>query len=224
MKRINISDSWYHLLKDEFQKDYFIELADKVRSRYKIATVYPHPSNIFKAFNMTPVDDVKVVILGQDPYHGPNQANGLCFSVEKGIKLPPSLKNIYKELENDLQIKLPLHGSLDSWADQGVLLLNSVLTVESGKANSHKGYGWEIFTEAVIKKLSKKKENIVFILWGRNAQEKESNIASDKHLILKAAHPSPLSAYNGFWGCSHFSKTNNYLKSKSITPINWDFK
>ena len=195
-----------------------------VRKEYKTKKIFPPAKLIFNAFNLTPVDKVKVVIIGQDPYHREGQAHGLSFSVPENIKIPRSLLNIYKELKKDTNIEISSDGFLQHWAEQGVLLLNSVLTVESGKANSHKGYGWEIFTEAVIKKLSKKKENIVFILWGRNAQEKESNIASDKHLILKAAHPSPLSAYNGFWGCSHFSRTNNYFKLKSIIPINWDFK
>ena len=222
MKKVNISDSWYQLLEDEFKKDYFRELAEKIRSRYKTEIVYPHPSKVFNAFNMTPLDKVKAIIIGQDPYHGPKQANGLCFSVEKGLRLPPSLKNIYKELESDLDIKSPSHGSLENWALEGVLLLNTVLTVEKGKANSHQKYGWEIFTDTVVKKISKERKNIVFILWGRNAQEKGRSVDREKHLVLEAAHPSPLSAYNGFWGYRHFSKANQYLKSNSITPINWN--
>tara|TARA_B100000959_G_C14683447_1_gene501596 strand:- start:19 stop:699 length:681 start_codon:yes stop_codon:yes gene_type:complete len=222
IKKVNISASWKKLFQEEFEKDYFKKLANTVREKYKTGIVYPHPSKIFNAFNLTSVKNVKVVIIGQDPYHGENQANGLCFSVEKGIPIPPSLKNIYKELESDLGIASPSHGSLQKWATQGVLLLNSVLTVDAGIANSHKGYGWEDFTRAAINILSKKRKNLVFILWGKNAQEKEKIINSEKHLILKSAHPSPLSAYNGFWGSKHFSKTNEYLKSNHLEIINWN--
>ena len=180
------------------------------------------PSNIFNAFNMTPFNKIKVVIIGQDPYHGPNQAHGLCFSVNKTIKIPPSLQNIFKELKNDLDIDIPISGNLTKWTGQGILLLNNVLTVERGLANSHKNIGWEEFTKSTISLISDHLSNIVFILWGMQAQEKESLIDKSKHLILKAAHPSPLSAYNGFYGCNHFSKTNRYLKEKLKDEINWN--
>ena len=221
MKKIDISDSWYSFLEEEFEKDYFEKLADIIREKYKMSIVYPHPSKIFNAFNLTPLYNVKVVVIGQDPYHGPSQAHGLCFSVEKEVEIPPSLKNIYKELKSDMKIEPPIHGNLQKWANQGVLLLNSVLTVNAGIANSHRGYGWEKFTQSVIEKLSKNKSNLVFILWGKNAQEKENIINSEKHLILKAPHPSPLSAYNGFFGCKHFSKANEYLKNNFIDEVDW---
>ena len=221
MKKIDISDSWYSFLEEEFEKDYFEKLADIIREKYKMSIVYPHPSKIFNAFNLTPLYNVKVVVIGQDPYHGPSQAHGLCFSVEKEVEIPPSLKNIYKELKSDMKIEPPTHGNLQKWATQGVLLLNSVLTVNAGIANSHRGYGWEKFTQSVIEKLSKNKSNLVFILWGKNAQEKEDIINSEKHLILKAPHPSPLSAYNGFFGCKHFSKANDYLKKNCHESIKW---
>ena len=224
MKKVNIVNCWYEFLEDEFHKDYFTELANRVRIKYKTEIIYPHPSKIFNAFNMTPLNNVKAVIVGQDPYHGPKQANGLCFSVKKGLKIPPSLKNIHKELESDLDIKTPSHGCLEKWALQGVLLLNTVLTVAKGKANSHQKHGWEFFTDAVVRKLSNERKNIVFILWGRNAQEKGRSIDRKKHLVLEAAHPSPLSAYNGFWDCKHFSKTNQYLESNSIKAINWNLE
>jgi uracil-DNA glycosylase len=184
-------------------------------------TIYPESNNVFSAFNSTPFNKVKVVIIGQDPYHGEDQAHGMCFSVKKGVKIPPSLRNIYKELASDLSIETPQHGLLQSWADQGVLLLNTVLTVEKGMAGSHQGKGWEIFTDRVIDLLNKEKENLVFLLWGSPAQKKAKNVNSEKHLVLKSPHPSPLSAHRGFFGQHHFSKCNHYLKEKGIGPINW---
>ena len=221
MKKVVIEDSWYQLLEEEFNKDYFTQLRNRIREAYLKHQIYPEPNNIFSAFNSTPVKKVKVVIIGQDPYHGPNQAHGLSFSVKEGVKIPPSLVNIFKELSDDLNIQSPTSGYLKKWAEQGVLLLNSVLTVEAGKANSHKSWGWEIFTEAVIDIISKELDNIVFILWGRQAQQKEELIDSDRHLILKSVHPSPLSAYNGFYGCKHFSQTNKYLTQKGKNQIDW---
>ena len=221
MKKVDIETSWYELLKDEFEKDYFLKLRKFIKNEYKTKHIFPHPKNIFKAFELTPVNDVKVVILGQDPYHGPNQAHGLAFSVQEDIKIPPSLSNIYKELYDDLNIPIKRSGNLESWAKQGVLLLNSVLTVESGKANSHKNIGWEKFTESVISLISKKKEILVFLLWGSYAHKKEDFIESNNHLILKSVHPSPLSAYNGFFGSRHFSKANNFLKKNNIKEIVW---
>ena len=221
MKKVEIDPSWYSLLNKEFDKSYFSDIRIFVRSEYKNKKIYPPSRLIFNSFNLTPANAVKVVIIGQDPYHGENQAHGLCFSVPHGIKIPPSLLNIYKELKNDLDKQIPKHGCLENWAKQGVLLLNSVLTVESGKANSHKNIGWEKFTEAVINKISSYKSNLVFLLWGNSAHQKEEFINGKTHLILKSAHPSPLSAYNGFLGCKHFSKTNNYLKKNNIEEINW---
>ena len=221
MKKVDIETSWYELLKDEFEKDYFLKLRKFIKNEYKTKQIFPHPKNIFKAFELTPANDVKVVILGQDPYHGANQAHGLAFSVQEDIKIPPSLNNIYKELYDDLNIPIKRSGNLESWAKQGVLLLNSVLTVESGKANSHKNIGWEKFTESVISLISKKKESLVFLLWGNYAHKKEDFIESNNHLILKSVHPSPLSAYNGFFGSKHFSKANNFLKKNNIKEIVW---
>ena len=221
MKKVDIETSWYELLKDEFDKDYFLKLRQFIKNEYKTKQIFPHPKNIFKAFELTPVNDVKVVILGQDPYHGANQAHGLAFSVQEDIKIPPSLNNIYKELYDDLNIPIKRSGNLEYWAKQGVLLLNSVLTVESGKANSHKNIGWEKFTESVISLISKKKEILVFLLWGNYAHKKEDFIESNNHLILKSVHPSPLSAYNGFFGSKHFSKANNFLKKNNIKEIVW---
>ena len=221
MKSVNIDDTWYHALENEFSKDYWKSLTDTVRSAYKSKTIYPHPKKIFNAFDSTPLDKVKVVIIGQDPYHGPGQAHGLCFSVEKDTKIPPSLRNIYKELNSDLNVPVPSTGNLQSWADQGVLLLNTVLTVEATQANSHKGLGWETFTEAAIKAVSKELNNVVFILWGRQAQLLSSILDDTKHLILSSAHPSPLSAHNGFFGCKHFSKANEYLEKHGKEPIDW---
>lgn len=219
---IKIEASWKTILKDEFEKPYFKSLKEFVRKEYLSKTIYPKPEDLFRAFNLCPFDKVKVVILGQDPYHGPKQANGLCFAVHKGINNPPSLKNILKEIESDLNIKTKEDGDLSRWAEQGVLLLNSTLTVQAGNAGSHQNKGWEEFTDAVINKLSNNKEDLVFILWGNYAKNKGQLIDRDKHLVLESGHPSPFSAYNGFFGCKHFSKTNNYLKKRGIKEINWE--
>tara|TARA_A100001011_G_C14250825_1_gene817762 strand:- start:460 stop:1134 length:675 start_codon:yes stop_codon:yes gene_type:complete len=224
MINVNINPSWNEVLADEFNKSYFNKLTNKLRIEYNSNITYPHPTKIFNAFNLTPFNKVKVVIIGQDPYHGENQAHGLCFSVNNGVKIPPSLNNIFKELKSDLNISLPNSGNLSSWAEQGVLMLNSVLTVRSGVANSHKKIGWEIFTKNVIHIISSKLSNIVFILWGRQAQEKIKIINTNKHLILKSVHPSPLSAYNGFFGCKHFSKCNAYLKKFNNEEIDWSLR
>ena len=221
MKKVDIEESWYNLLENEFEKTYFNNLRDFVKNEYKSKQIFPPPKLIFNAFNLTPVKKVKVIIIGQDPYHKEGQAHGLSFSVPKKIKTPPSLMNIYKELESDIGKDIPNHGLLEDWANQGVLLLNSVLTVESGKANSHKNVGWERFTEAIISKISTKKKKIVFLLWGNYAHKKEEFINSSEHLVLKSVHPSPLSAYNGFFGCKHFSKTNKFLKQNNIGEIAW---
>ena len=221
MKTVEIEASWYSLLENEFNKDYFLKLREFVKKKYKEKIIFPPAKLIFNTFNLTPVNKVKVIIIGQDPYHGKGQAHGLAFSVPKGVKIPPSLINIYKELKEDIGKKMPSHGFLQDWAKQGVLLLNSTLTVESGKANSHKNIGWEKFTESVIQLISKKRNNLVFLLWGNYAHKKEIFIDSNKHLILKSVHPSPLSAYNGFFGNKHFSKTNKYLKENNIGEINW---
>jgi uracil-DNA glycosylase len=210
------------MLASEFEKDYFKNLSSKVRDEYLNGIVYPPPKLVFSAFELCPFDAVKVVILGQDPYHGPHQAHGLCFSVQDGVPIPPSLQNIYKELQKDLGVEISKSGNLERWAQQGVLLLNATLTVESNKAGSHQGIGWEQFTDAVIQKISDEKDNVVFLLWGKYAQDKGKNIDTQRHLVLTAAHPSPFSAYNGFFGCRHFSKTNKYLKENKIEPIiNW---
>lgn len=224
MINVNINPSWNAVLADEFNKSYFNKLTNKLRIEYNSNITYPHPTKIFNAFNLTPFNKVKVVIIGQDPYHGENQAHGLCFSVNNGVKIPPSLNNIFKELKSDLNISLPNSGNLSSWAEQGVLMLNSVLTVRSGVANSHKKIGWEIFTENVIHIISSKLSNIVFILWGRQAQKKIKIINTNKHLILKSVHPSPLSAYNGFFGCKHFSQCNAYLKKFNNEEIDWSLR
>ena len=222
MKKVEIEESWYKILEKEFEKPYFESLRLKLRELCKTKEIYPHPSNIFNAFNMTPFNKVKVVMIGQDPYHGPNQAHGLCFSVNEKIRIPPSLQNIFKELHDDLDLDIPISGNLTKWAGRGILLLNNVLTVEGGLANSHKNIGWEKFTKSTISLISDHLLNIVFILWGKQAQEKEPLIDQSKHLILKAAHPSPLSAYNGFYGCNHFSKTNRYLKENLKDEIDWN--
>jgi len=218
---VQIEESWKKLLIDEFQSDYFLELRNFIIEEKKKYTIYPPGSLIFNAFNKTPVDKVKVVIIGQDPYHGPGQAHGLCFSVPKGIKPPPSLVNIFKELKSDLGITPPSHGCLEKWAQNGVLLLNATLTVRASQPRSHFNKGWERFTDSVIKKISELRTNLVFFLWGNDAKMKESLIDQSKHLILKAAHPSPYSAPNGFFGCRHFSIANKYLKDNNIEPIDW---
>ncbi len=214
-------ESWRKRLKDEFDAPYFNTLSETVRKAYLENAVFPHPKLVFNAFELCPFDSVKVVILGQDPYHGQGQAHGLCFSVQDGVKTPPSLQNIYKEIQSDLGIQIPESGNLERWATQGILLLNATLTVESGKPASHQGLGWEQFTDAVIKKISDEKEHVVFLLWGRYAQSKESLINAGKHLILKAPHPSPFSVHTGFFGSKHFSKTNSYLKKCGLKEINW---
>ena len=218
---VKIEQSWKDALDSEFNKDYFIKLTDFVRGEYLSGkTVFPEPKNIFNAFNLCPLNQVKVVIIGQDPYHEPGQAHGLCFSVLPPTPLPPSLQNIYKEIESDIGKKSVTNGDLTSWATQGVLLLNSTLTVQAHLAASHAGRGWEQFTDAVIRVLSTR-ENIVYILWGSFAQKKASFVDENKNLILKSAHPSPLSAYRGFFGNHHFSRTNDYLIQCGKTPIDW---
>ncbi|MFN2394389.1 MAG: uracil-DNA glycosylase [Bacteroidales bacterium] len=218
----DIEQSWKEVLYDEFRKPYFPVLKNFLIEEKKKFRIYPPGNRIFAALNHTPFYKVKVVILGQDPYHGPGQAHGLCFSVPKGVQIPPSLRNIFTELNNDLNIPVPKHGNLEKWADQGVLLLNATLTVRANQAGSHQKKGWEIFTDSVIKILSSHREKIVFLLWGNYAMQKSALINSDKHLILKTVHPSPLSASRGFFGCCHFSKTNDYLKYNNIAPIDWD--
>jgi uracil-DNA glycosylase len=217
---VRIEPSWKNVLSGEFDKQYFTKLSNFVKSEYQSRTVYPKGSEIFKAFELTPFDEVKVVILGQDPYHGPGQAHGLCFSVNQGIALPPSLQNIYRELDRDLAVKRNT-GNLESWARQGVLLLNSILTVRAGEAGSHRSSGWEDFTDAAIKAVGEKKENVVYMLWGAYAQKKIRFISTHENLILKSPHPSPLSAHRGFIGNGHFSKANQYLKSKGKEEIQW---
>ncbi len=217
----NINDEWISLIQEELNKPYFFDLDKFLSFEKENFTIYPPDNQIFSAFEMTKPQDVKVVILGQDPYHGAGQAHGLSFSVPRGIKPPPSLVNIFKELNSDLGIKKPADGNLNRWASQGVLLLNATLTVREGIALSHNNRGWETFTDAIIKKLSENYKNIVFLLWGKRAQDKIRLIDTTKHHILTAAHPSPLSAYNGFFGCKHFSRTNQYLESNNISPIDW---
>lgn len=216
-----IHESWLHILNDEFQAPYFADLKRFLVEEKKRFTVYPQGKDIFNAFNKTPLPNVRVVILGQDPYHGRGQAHGLCFSVQDGIKPPPSLVNIFKELHTDIGITVPLHGNLGKWAEQGVFLLNATLTVRAANAGSHQGKGWEQFTDAVIKKISHEKANVVFMLWGKYAQDKAILVNRQKHLILIAPHPSPYSADRGFFGCKHFSKANEYLKTKGLGEIDW---
>jgi len=216
-----IEAGWLEVLRNSFNASYFTELKSFLVTEKKMQTIFPKGENIFAAFNHTPFKNVKVVILGQDPYHGMGQANGLCFSVNPDVKLPPSLKNIYKELKTDIGMEIPQNGDLSSWADQGVLLLNSVLTVRAHEAASHKNQGWENFTDDVIAAISENLENVVFLLWGNYAKNKGQHINTKKHHVLTSAHPSPFSAYNGFFGNQHFSKTNQFLKSVGKTPINW---
>jgi uracil-DNA glycosylase len=219
---VKIEASWKEALKSEFDEEYFKELRQFVKEEYQHAIIYPPPKNIFRAFELTPFDKVEVVILGQDPYHGPRQANGLCFAVNEGVPLPPSLQNIFKEVESDLGQKL-VHrtGDLERWAKQGVLLLNATLTVRARKAGSHQGKGWEEFTDAVIRKLSEGRENLVFILWGNYAKAKGAHIDREKHLVMQSAHPSPFSADQGFFGSKPFSKTNAYVIERGKRPIDW---
>lgn len=216
-----LEESWKKILLDEFQKEYFVKLKLFLIEEKKKYTVYPPGSQIFAAFNTTPFHSVKVVILGQDPYHGAGQAHGLCFSVPKGIPAPPSLQNIFKEIQDDLGIPIPNHGNLEKWAKQGVLLLNATLTVRANQAGSHQNKGWETFTDAAIKALSEHHKGLVFILWGNYAQAKTKIIDGNKHFVLTAPHPSPLSASRGFFGCKHFSKTNRLLASIGKEPIDW---
>jgi uracil-DNA glycosylase len=218
---VKIESSWKQLLKDEFEKKYFSELTDFVKAEYQSFKIYPPAGQIFNAFELCPIDKIKVVIIGQDPYHGAGQANGLCFSVSDKIKKPPSLINIFKEIHSDLGIEIPDSGNLERWAKQGVFLLNATLTVRADSPASHQNKGWETFTDSVIQQISEKKENIVFILWGAYAQKKKLIIDSSKHLILESAHPSPFAANKGFFGNKHFSRTNQYLKNHSIKEIIW---
>jgi uracil-DNA glycosylase len=218
---VKIAPSWKSRLAIEFEKNYFQQLIEFVREEYKNHTIYPPGKEIFRAFDACSFDDVKVVIIGQDPYHGAGQANGLCFSVHDGVKMPPSLVNIFKEIQKDLGKPFPPNGDLGRWASQGVLLLNATLTVRASSPGSHQNKGWETFTDSVIRTLSDEKENIVFLLWGAYAQKKGEVIDRHKHLVLMSAHPSPFSADRGFFGCKHFSKANEYLRSKGLKEIDW---
>lgn len=220
---VKIESGWKSALAPEFEKDYFCRLTDMVRNEYANPgiKIYPPASQIFSAFDSTPFDKVRVVIIGQDPYHGPGQANGMCFSVNPGIEFPPSLRNIFKEIEDDLGVPSPIDGNLSRWAKQGVFLLNATLTVRAHSPKSHSGFGWETFTDAAVRALAEKRENLVFLLWGSDAIRKGAFIDRDRHLVLTAPHPSPLSAYRGFFGCRHFSKANEYLKMHGYAPINW---
>ncbi len=217
---VNIGNDWDEILRDEFKKEYYIKLREFLKDEYKTKTVYPEMHDIYNALSYTPFKEVKVVILGQDPYHGPNQAHGLAFSVKKGVKIPPSLANIYKELNADMGIPIPEHGCLTKWAMEGVLLLNAVLTVRAGEANSHKNKGWERLTDTIIAKLNEKEERVVFILWGANARKKKELITNPNHRIIESVHPSPLSCHNGFFGGKYFSRANKYLAE----PIDWNIK
>jgi uracil-DNA glycosylase len=221
-RKVQLHESWLNRLQGQFEQEYMHKLREFLVTRKQHrATIYPPGDLIFNALNSTPFDDVRVVILGQDPYHGPGQAHGLCFSVQPGVKIPPSLVNIYREIEADLGISPPNHGYLQSWADQGVLLLNAVLTVERGQAGSHQGKGWEIFTDAVVHLLNEERKHLVFMLWGNYARNKGAVINRHRHLVLYAPHPSPLSAHSGFFGCRHFSQANEYLKQNGLEPIDW---
>lgn len=218
---VNIGNSWDEVLKGEFDKDYYLKLREFLKKEYGTRVVYPNMYHIFNALKFTTYEDVKAVILGQDPYHQPGQAHGLCFSVQKGVAKPPSLVNIFKELESDLGISPPDHGNLESWASNGVLLLNTVLTVRRSAAASHKGKGWEIFTDRVIELLNEREKPMVFILWGNHAKAKEALITNSRHCIIKSVHPSPFSANNGFFGGRYFSRANEFLKSVGQEPIDW---
>lgn len=218
---IKIGNDWDEILKDEFEKEYYLNLRRFLAEEYRTKVIYPNMFDIFNALKYTSFADTKAVIIGQDPYHGPNQAHGLCFSVKKGIVPPPSLKNIYTELANDVGFVPPSHGELTEWAKRGVLMLNSVLTVREHMPNSHKGMGWEKFTDRVISEINKKETPVVFLLWGANARRKAGIITNTLHVKLECVHPSPLSAYNGFFGCRHFSKTNEILVGAGVEPIDW---
>ncbi len=221
---VNFGNNWDILLRDEWSKDYYRNLRKFLVSEYRTKTIYPDMNDIFNSLKYTDYKDVKAVILGQDPYHEPSQAHGLCFSVKKGVPAPPSLQNIYKEIHAELGLPIPNHGELTSWAKQGVLLMNTVLTVRRGQANSHKGMGWEIFTDNIIKLLNERPEPIVFLLWGGNARSKAKLITNPAHLVLQSAHPSPLSAYNGFFGNGHFIKANDFLIKTYGKGIDWEIK
>ncbi len=219
-----ITNDWLEVLQPEFSKPYYKELYETVKKEYREYRVYPDSGDLFNAFHLTPLNNVKVVIIGQDPYHNVGQAHGLCFSVKPGIETPPSLVNIYKELQSDIGCYIPDNGYLTKWAQQGVLLLNTVLTVRAHQANSHRGIGWETFTDAVISALNKEDRPIVFLLWGAPAQKKKQMLNNPKHFILEAPHPSPLSAYRGFFGCKHFSKTNAFLERNGLSTIDWQIE
>lgn len=221
---VHIGNSWDTILQDEFKKNYYLKLREFLKYEYSHYHIYPNMYDIFNALKYTDYNDVRAVILGQDPYHGPGQAHGLCFSVKKGVVPPPSLKNIFKELYEDLGVVPPKSGELIPWTKQGVLLLNTVLTVRQGQANSHKGKGWEQLTDSIIKKLNEREKPIAFILWGGNARSKSGLITNPKHGIFQCAHPSPLSAFNGFFGCRHFSKVNNFLIQNGMEPIDWSLE
>lgn len=221
---VHIGNDWDEILAEEFEKEYFLNLRDFLKKEYEEQTIYPPKEDIFNALRYSSYENTKVVIFGQDPYHEPNQAHGLCFSVNKGVQIPPSLVNIYKEIENDLGITPPDHGYLEKWAKQGVLLLNNVLTVRKGQANSHRGRGWEEFTDSVARHLNERKTPMVFILWGSNARSKETLITNKNHMIIAGPHPSPLSAYRGFFGGGYFSKANRFLEITGQKPIDWDLK
>lgn len=219
-----IQNDWLEPLTPEFRKPYYAKLYQTIREEYSTRQIFPPSDEIFTAFELTPLSEVKVVIIGQDPYHGDGQAHGLCFSVKPDVEIPPSLVNIYKELNSDLGCYIPNHGYLTKWAKQGVLLLNTVLTVRAHQANSHRGIGWEEFTDAAIRILNKQNRPIVYLLWGKPAQMKKSMLNNPKHLILEAPHPSPLSAYRGFFGCQHFSKTNEFLVENGLEPVDWQIE
>ena len=218
---IHFENEWDNLLSDEFEKDYYKKLRSILANEYRTQTIYPDMYDIFNALRYTSYSDVKAVIIGQDPYHGAGQAHGLCFSVKKGIEPPPSLKNIFKEIQAELGIAPPDHGELTKWAKEGVLLLNAALTVRAGQANSHKNLGWETFTDRVIELVNQRETPVVFLLWGANARQKQSLITNPIHKILACAHPSPLSAFNGFFGCGHFKECNEFLQEHNMTPIDW---
>lgn len=221
MAEVRIAEGWKEILNDEFSKPYFEQLVKFVKEEYATREIFPKGSNIFRAFDKCPLDRLKVVIIGQDPYHGPGQANGLCFSVGEGVPFPPSLQNIFKEVESDTGTPIPQSGELDRWAEQGVLMLNAVLTVRAHEAASHAGRGWEQFTDAVVRAIAERKEGVVYMLWGSYAQKKGAIADPRRNLILRAVHPSPLSAYRGFFGCKHFSQANTYLQSIGKEPIIW---
>ena len=218
---VRIAEDWKALLQEEFDKPYFAELVDFVKTEYASRQIFPAARNIFRAFDKCPLDKLKVVIIGQDPYHGDGQANGLCFSVDDGVDFPPSLRNIFKEVAEDTGTAVPASGNLDRWAEQGVLMLNAVLTVRAHEAASHAGRGWERFTDAVVQKIAQEKEGVVYMLWGSYAQKKGAMVDGSKNLVLKAVHPSPLSVYRGFFGSRHFSKANDYLRHRGMEPIVW---